>query len=301
VVSTSAGPDGGRRARATEPAAGWAALVLVGALAAGCAGPVDGTAPVEGPAGGNAPVEGPAGGNASVETSTTTPPGHVVRVEGDADPERAEDYRELTVEAVRRAGQLWGRGSVPVPVRLVLPADADGFAAVTGLDPGADVPAAVVGQGDEARLVVHPGAWERLTPEGHLAVLTHEVTHLVMQGDGPVPWWLGEGLAEYTAHRAGGRPIREIAGSALDGVRAGQLPETWPVPPGEGDRWGSYAMAWLACRYLAQTYSERSLVELYRVVAGGRPVEEAIPRVLGVSEAEVLTGWRAWLTSVAAG
>jgi hypothetical protein len=281
-------------------------VVLVTVLASGCAGS-GGPSRAEGD-GDRGPTNGGSEtgvADGSVTAPGTTAPGagsasgDVVRIEGDADPRRAEAYRQLTVEAVRRAGQLWGRGSVPVPVRLVLPRDAAGFAAATGLAATDDVPAAVVGQGSSARLVVHPDAWDRLTPEGRLAVLTHEVTHLVMQGDGPVPWWLGEGLAEYTAHRARPGPVVEITGSALDGVREGQLPEAWPEPAAEGDRWGSYAMAWLACRYLAQTYSERSLVELYRAVADGLPVEEAVVRVLGVPEAEVIAGWRAWLTSVA--
>lgn len=261
-----------------------AALVLV----SGCGGP-----DVAGP--GERTTTGPA---AAGPRQTPRDP---VRVEGEVGPERAEAYRQLTVQAVRRTEQLWGPGSVPVPVRLVLPADADAFGEVTGLDSAADVPAAVVGRGDGARLVVHPGAWERLTPEGRLSVLTHEVTHLVMQGDGPVPWWLGEGLAEYTAHRGGGSTVRELAGTALDLVRAGRVPQDWPERPpgGPGDRWGSYAMAWLACHHLAETYSERGLLDLYRAVAGGEPVGEAAVRVLGVSEDEALATWRAWLVEVA--
>jgi hypothetical protein len=238
--------------------------------------------------------------NGTDPAASTSPAATVIDVESDVGAERTDAYRELTLRAVLQVESLWGQGSVARPVRLVLPGNAAAFADATGVKDPAEVPAAVVGSGVAARLVVHPDAWDRLSPEGRLAVLTHEVTHLAQQGDGPVPWWLGEGLAEYTAHRASALPVAEVAASALDGVRAGRLPATWPAPDAAEDRWNGYAMAWLACRYLADTHSERSLVELYRAVSGGQDVAVAIPEVLGVPEEEALAGWRRWLTELAA-
>lgn len=228
--------------------------------------------------------------------------GRTVEVTSGVGPERTEAWTLLAEQAVRRVEDLWGAGAVSRPVRLVLPADVRGFSRASGHDAGrSDVPAVTVGRGSGAQVVVHPDAWERLNPEGRQAVLTHEVTHLAMQGDGPVPGWLGEGLAEYTAHRASSTPASAIAGSALDGVRAGELPDGWPDPlAGAADsRWDRYALSWLACRYLAESWSEADLMALYHRVAGGCDPARAVRQVLEVAESDVLAGWRRWLARLA--
>ncbi len=226
-----------------------------------------------------------------------------IEVSGSARAERIEAYEAMTETALDQVEDLWGEDSVARPVEVILPASAAEFAELTGGAPASQTaPAVTVGSLDEAHVVVHPDSWTRLTPEGRQAVLTHEVTHLSMQGHGAVPPWLGEGLAEYTAHRASDLAPAVIAGSALDAVRAGESPTTWPDPSagteaGE-DAWGGYALAWLACLFLAQTWSEEQLVELYEVTSGGAPLAEALPQVLGVSEQEVLRGWGDWLTTL---
>lgn len=233
----------------------------------------------------------------------------------------------MTGVALDRVEDLWGPDSVARPVEVVLPGTAAGFAELTGGAPASQqAPAVTVGSLDEAHVVVHPDSWDRLTAEGRQAVLTHEVTHLSMQGDGGVPPWLGEGLAEYTAHRTSDLAPAVIAGSALDPVRAGQVPTHWPdlgsapepavpgptapestasgpTPPDSGQAagdssWRGYALAWLACLYLADTWSEEQLVELYEVVSAGTPLAEAVPQVFGVSEADALAGWGDWLTTL---
>lgn len=231
-------------------------------------------------------------------------------VSGSAQAERIESYEAMTAVALDQVEDLWGRDSVALPVEVVLPGSAAEFAELTGGAPASqDAPAVTVGSLDEAHVVVHPDSWDRLTPQGRQAVLTHEVTHLSMQGDGGVPAWLGEGLAEYTAHRSSGLAPAVIAGSALDPVRAGQVPTHWPdlspapAAPGPGPAaedvsWGGYALAWLACLYLADTWSEEQLIELYEAVAAGSALADAVPQVLGVSEAEVLAGWGEWLTTL---
>lgn len=231
-------------------------------------------------------------------------------VSGSAPAERLEAYEDMTGIALERVEELWGEDSVARPVEVVLPGTAAEFAELTGRAPASqEAPAVTVSSRDEAHVVVHPDSWDRLTAEGRQAVLTHEVTHLSMQEDGGVPSWLGEGLAEYTAHRDSGLPPAVIAGSALDPVRAGHVPTNWPelgsaaAAPGPGpapedSSWGGYALAWLACLYLADTWSEEQLVELYEVVSGGGTLSDAVPEVLGVSEAEVLAGWGDWLTTL---
>ena len=218
-------------------------------------------------------------------------------VSGSVPSERIESYEAMTVEALGQVEELWGADSVSRPVEVVLPASGAEFEALTGVFTA--VPATTVGSLQEARVVVHPDSWGLLTPEGRQAVLTHEVTHLSQQGDGTVPAWLGEGLAEYTAHRDSDLPPTTLAGSALDDVRAGVLPSTWPDPAAAGTSWDGYALSWLACLYIAETWSESALLELYETVAAGTVLSEAVPVVLNMSEAELLTGWAQWLENLA--
>lgn len=235
-----------------------------------------------------------------------------VTVSGSAPADRVEAYAVMTETALDRVEGLWGRGAVRWPVRVVLPESAAEFADLTGGAPASQkAPAVTVGSLAEAHIVVHPDSWGRLAPEGRQAVLTHEVTHLAQQGRGPVPPWLGEGAAEFTAHRQSDLPPAAIAGSALDDVRAGRLPNTWPDltsrteatgptdttagQPGTDPAWGGYALSWLACLYIAETWSEEALLDLYGTVAGGATVHEALPAVLGVTEEEALVGWSDWL------
>ncbi|WP_256841868.1 hypothetical protein [Ornithinimicrobium cryptoxanthini] len=231
-----------------------------------------------------------------------------VAVTGTADRDRIEAYEAMSETALVETEDLWGDGSVQLPVSVVLPATPEEFEELTGgAASSRDAPAVTVGAMAKAHVVVHPDSWDLLTAEGRQAVLTHEVTHLSMQGDGPVPPWLGEGLAEYTAHRSSALAPATIAGSALDRVRAGELPTTWPTLASQvgpvrsrTNTWGSYAMSWLACLYVADAWSERDLLELYEQVAGGTRVEDAIPAVLGVSEAEAISGWQVWLRAMVA-
>jgi len=235
----------------------------------------------------------------SAVTSSPVGPERVA-VTGSASPERVEAYTVMAGLALDRVEDLWGEGAVRWPVRVVLPATPAEFAELTfGAAASQEAPAVTVGSLAEAHVVVHPDSWDRLTPEGRQAVLTHEVTHLAQQGHGPVPPWLGEGITEFTAHRHSDLPPATIAGSALDGVRAGQRPTTWPDPMGADTAWGGYALSWLACLYIAETGSEAALMELYEKVSAGTPLGEAFPEVLDVSEDDVLAGWGIWLGELA--
>lgn len=233
-----------------------------------------------------------------------------VDVSGGVPEGRIVAYQDMSRVALEQVEDLWGAEAVAGEVMVVLPGTAAEFAELTGGAPASqEAPAVTVGSGVDAHVVVHPDSWDRLTPEGRQAVLTHEVTHLAQQGDGPVPRWLGEGIAEYTAHRGSELPPETIAGSALDGVRDGAVLTEWPdlstsdprtsdprTPA--ADAWGGYALSWLACVYIAQTWSEEQLMELYEEVSGGTALEEAIPQVLGVPEQEALTGWAQWLSTL---
>lgn len=233
-----------------------------------------------------------------------------VEVSGSAPDQRVQAYDDMAAVALQQVEDLWGEGSVSRPVEVLLPGTAAEFAELTGgAAASQQAPAVTVGSLAEAHIVVHPDSWDRLTPEGRQAVLTHEVTHLSQQGDGPVPPWLGEGLAEFTAHRGSTLPPTAIAGSALDGVRAGHLPTDWPDlsspgpdSPGQtgtgastDSAWGGYALSWLACVYIAEEWSTQDLLDLYAAVSAGTALPDAVPQVLGISEEQAIAGWGAWL------
>lgn len=309
-------------------------LALLSVLwVAGCSG-----APTAGPGGdvsGSVSDGGAASGVGQESSTSGSVASERVAVSGSAPAERLSAYEAMTSIALAQVEDLWGPGSVRWHLRVLVPGTAVEFSELTGGAPASQgAPAVTVGSMAEAHVVVHPDSWDRLTPQGRQAVLTHEVTHLAQQGDGPVPPWLGEGIAEFTAHRHSALGPAEIAGSALDGVRAGEVPTTWPdlngadptstqrtgtdptsTGPTSTDQtgrgstatgstgtdpaWGGYALAWLACLYVAQTWSEDALLELYETVAGGMAVREAVPAVLDVSEEELLAGWAEWLTELA--
>lgn len=241
-----------------------------------------------------------------VSGAPSAPDSVLVLSVGDADPEQVAGYSTLAERAVDQVEALWGQGRVPRPVLVHVAGDALTFADLTGHpEEAADIPATTVGAPGQARVVVHPAAWEQLTQEGRLAVLTHEVSHLVQQvvpeGGSPeqTPPWLHEGLAEYTAHRDSGLAPEEVAGTVLQEVRRVGPPPDWPDPEQYEDRWHGYALSWLACRYLAETHGEEQLLRVWSQAAEGAPVGTALRTVTGESEGELVAGWRRWLSALA--
>ena len=61
---------------------------------------------------------------------------------------------------------------------------------------------------------------------------------------------------------------------------------------GEHNLRSAYAEAWLACRYIADRYSENQLGRFYAELDHGRSVDEASRSALKISEAELITRWR---------
>lgn len=221
-----------------------------------------------------------------------------VAVTGSVSAERASAYRDLVLEAIPSVEDLWGEGAVPLPVHLDLPSTTAAWAAATGHPPEQQGYAASTVRADSAtsaaRIVIHPGAWDGLSPAGHQAVVTHEVAHLAMGPGRAAPWWLEEGLAEYSAHRSSATSIAEVAGSALP--QAIRDPgDSWPEPSTEGDPWRGYARAWLACVFIAQRHSEAALVEMFDAAAAGQPTSEVMQDVLDEGSDDLHRAWVDWL------
>lgn len=109
-----------------------------------------------------------------------------------------EPWSAVLPSAAALVAEVWG-GSKPghkLSVRICAD-EAEFLAQADGLDAGT---AAVT---TTAGIFVGPAASQRLTEEGKVQVLAHELTHAVLGhvGRDQSPLWLREGLADWTAQR----------------------------------------------------------------------------------------------------
>ncbi|WP_327583271.1 hypothetical protein OHA25_46640 [Nonomuraea sp. NBC_00507] len=194
--------------------------------------------------------------------------------------------------AGRRVSDVLGR---PVRPLVVVPGSAREAAGLAGVE-RVDGLAAVA---DGGRVIVVPEVFARLNSTGKDVVLTHELTHVVA-GTGDLPVWLYEGFADYVGYRDAGLPVRTAAAELADEVRAGRVPSELPGPaafaadgrdPVRLAR--AYQEAWLACRFLADRFSEETLVGFYRD-AQASGVDRALSS-LGLSVATLTARWRVYV------
>jgi hypothetical protein len=94
-------------------------------------------------------------------------------------------------------------------------------------------------------------------------IVRHELTHVAVgPRDDGVPTWMAEGIAEYVGARDLPEGQRRIASVAL--VRARGQVDAMPASAtfnGPDQAW-NYALAWMACDYVAATQGEARLWEL---------------------------------------
>jgi hypothetical protein len=134
-------------------------------------------------------------------------------------------------------------------------------------------------------------------------VVTHEMTHVATRTLGNVPLFLVEGFAEYTALR----PYRRYAlwrtrPALAQRVNAGRFDGRLPSAAELRGRDGvvAYDEASTFCLWVAESYGEGRLRELYRVFAGSRPptpseLDLGFREVLGVSRRTAEARWAAWV------
>lgn len=148
------------------------------------------------------------------------------------------------------------------------------------------------------RIWLNPDTWRDLSDPARAIVLRHELSHLAQGPDRAraVPLWLSEGLAEYTGYLGSGVPDEIVAADALDRVRATGPPERLPddadFDPTAAQFDTAYQWAWLAARRLVRLAGEAGAVAVFRRVAGGEPVDQALRAVTGRGEADLLAGVR---------
>jgi hypothetical protein len=89
----------------------------------------------------------------------------------------------------------------------------------------------------------------------------------------------------------------------LERVRDDGAPRSFPADRrfqvGASNLQLSYAEAWLACRFIADQYSEAKLGRFYAELARGRTLDEASRSTLQLSEAALTEGWRDYLVRLA--
>jgi hypothetical protein len=211
------------------------------------------------------------------------------------------------VRTVRRTVAAWNE---PLVVEApVSPAD---FRTASGLDASESRAIAAVTTSTDGsspgRAPVHvflnPKVFGPLGPVGRQIVVTHEATHVALDGTTTtLPLWLSEGMADHVALAGTSLPDSVLAAQIRDLVREEGAPRALPGPAefdGSNQDIGAwYEAAWLAVRLIADTYGEQALLDFYRRAEADGDPQRAFRRVLGTTEAAFRRAWQAELAELA--
>lgn len=130
--------------------------------------------------------------------------------------------------------------------------------------------------------------------------LPHELTHAVVDQAtdnpfGPIPQWLGEGLASRGEPRMSQDQAdalaRATAANKLLPLRA--ISGAFPVDSGEALL--AYAESYSVVTFMTERYGRARMNELLRAYREGVTYEEGLQRGLGMDLAQLEQEWRAWL------
>lgn len=191
----------------------------------------------------------------------------------------------------------WNRDLV-----IEVPSSRQVFEQVLGVAPGsyAQIAAVAWPEGTDAgaavRIIVNPDLAGRLDAQALDVLLAHEATHVATRSAvSSAPSWLVEGFADEVAYDAYPRTAGTAAAALLAHVRADGPPKALPTDaqlgPTAEDLPLEYAESWLACRYLADHYSERALERFYLAVDTGTSVDAALRSVTGADEGAFVARW----------
>lgn len=208
------------------------------------------------------------------------------------DAREAGNLRRECEAIVPQVTAVWGSDWAR-RVAIVLPAHGEELARLVPNLGELDHVAAVVGSRD--RVYINPAAFARLSPTGRRVVLAHEITHVASRATtGPVPTWLVEGLADYTGFQRSGLSVARVAAELRAQVLVGKAPRFLPTDAqfAGSDAPSLYQQSWLAVSLLAKVHGEAAMIRFYKTVRAGRPVDQALPEVLGITTAELTRDWR---------
>lgn len=125
-------------------------------------------------------------------------------------------------------------------------------------------------------------------------ITRHELTHVAVgDRDDGAPVWFAEGLAEFMGARSIPTDERRIATVAVNRARKGVFKLPSSATFNGADQAWNYALAWMACDYIAATQGEARLWELMDALhdAGDGTTDEdqdaVLQRVLGLSGGEL--------------
>ncbi len=213
---------------------------------------------------------------------------------------------QRAVRDVRRLLPAW-RGSLALEV----PGDLDELAWMLEATPGEyDAVAAITTTVDGStssrspvQVVVNSSVLDGLGSQGQQVVISHEAVHVATDAaTTSMPLWLMEGFADWVALDGTRLPDSVTAGAVLGKVRSDGAPARLPGEvefDAQGDQFGtSYEAAWLAVRYLAETYGPERTIDFYDRVDAGVPVKTAFDR-LGTTETAFTRGWQRYLDRLA--
>ncbi len=232
------------------------------------------------------------------------------------DDDRVQEVVRRARTAASRVASVWGEVRPAVWIAPATDADAarllgrttgdlDGVAAAT------DGPLTPGERAGADRIVLVPGAWASLRPDGRDVVMTHELTHVTVRASTTraVPVWLSEGFAELVAYEPVDLPEATIVAPALERVRASGLPQALPADadfdPGTHALAAAYGLSLLALRTLADAHGTQAVVRLYRAAAGGldvptsrlddreAAVDAALRSTTGTTRAALVRDWQA--------
>jgi hypothetical protein len=200
-------------------------------------------------------------------------------------------------------GTSWNRQVV-----IEVPATPRDFESVLGKRAGSYAAIAAVthragAAGGAIRVVVNPKA-AQLTSSSLQSVLEHEIVHAATRSpDSAAPMWVEEGLAEWVSMRAHSGQRSGGTDELLLRVRSEGPPRAFPADgrfeAGASNLELAYAEAWLACRFIADRYSEARLGQFYAELVRGSSLDQASRSILHLSETELIAGWRAYLDRLA--
>lgn len=222
------------------------------------------------------------------------------------DSPRLAELAEKGVRTVRSALPRWdGEAVIEAPrsarrfaaVSGLSVASANGIAAVTTSPDGSQA------RGGPERVFLNPAVFGPLGPVGQQIVLSHELTHVAVDGaTSAMPLWLSEGYADYVALRDSDVPVSTLAAQILRLVRTDEVPRALPrgsqFDGADPDVGAWYESSWLAARLLAQEYGEPALHRFYRQADRDGATTRAF-RQLGTTERAFTRQWRAELERLA--
>ena len=219
-------------------------------------------------------------------------------------------YQRWAGRAVAQARKvLGGRGGLVVEV----PSDEKGLERALDVDDGtysaiAAVTAPVDGSQtprSPVHVFVNPSVYDDLDPMAAQVVMTHEAVHALTGASlvRKAPLWLVEGFADYVALRDVDLPLSKTAGQLIKQVRRQGAPKTLPddaqFDPAATHLGTVYEAAWQVTVTLAEHGGETALVDLYRSVLAGTPLEQALRQHFGWSMADLTRAWRTRLAELA--